>query len=355
MNFTRGLIKRSITVMTALAVVICSFVADAAHLLGMKRMETRSGYTTPDPLLMKIDWKDPNRVPGGIGYVQTASNVDGEVVIGLEYLPDQSDGSRLAVRLRTADGTESLAILPIFDWQLAPIARYCNSEFDGLVDLKVGMGGKLRVRYHPAIKQTFLGVMLFTADLLATDPASGDLPRNDVSGKVIRAGGLRIPRADQVSRSRNVISAVSTWKMLYYPDCAYTITDKNVAITFTRHGNVLQLSGSPQFELWRRVIVGGQETVEFEVQGTQEMNAFLEATDGFNPVVFGVVKSSCQLAALFRHAKQQMGPEAFSAFVKTLPTDEFLTPRETTDADFLLSADSPHSPNWNPDRLTTPE
>ena len=121
------------------------------------------------PLLKKM---------GGIVFESVARPAGSvrEQSLGIAYLPENEDGKRLKITL----GEQEHFPL-IFDWQLLPIARFADSDSTAVVSTTEK--SPFQIRYHPAFKDTLLGLRLFQADTLFDAPSSGwNLPRYYLPG-----------------------------------------------------------------------------------------------------------------------------------------------------------------------------
>jgi len=106
----------------------------------------------------------------GVAFANVAKPADGVTVgrIALTYVPQNEDGRRVLVNI---DGREY--VLPIYDWELRPIAFYANTDFYSCVSLfgqtdtgrtKRDVGAAYLPSFHPALKNTLVGLRLLQMD-----------------------------------------------------------------------------------------------------------------------------------------------------------------------------------------------
>jgi len=194
---------------------------------------------------------------GGVAFSQTAVPEQNVGSIELSYDPQAADGSRLKVVI-----DKTRAVARIFDWQLVPIARFADSQFDSCFTLFGSLVDKQReaqviaghgriLNYHPAFADTLMGLRLFQLDVLVGEDASGDLPK--VGGAYLLGAGESAP-----DRSANNEGAYRVSEHFRSVEAAtkaefrsYLICDYGRKISFRVQEDALELSGDPYFYCWR--------------------------------------------------------------------------------------------------------
>lgn len=155
---------------------------------------------------------------GGVAFSDSAIGEDGLVVTGLRYQPSNTDGQRLIVDVKHRDGKKQSIVAPIFDWELIPIARYAQSDYNSAftifgsgedvkddddredVDSIIEVGGRL-VQYHEAFENELMGLRMFQADILLLTEDSADLFSE--AGKKILGRGESSPDISKNLRHLN--------------------------------------------------------------------------------------------------------------------------------------------------------
>jgi hypothetical protein len=213
---------------------------------------------------------------GGVAFELEALPADSLNVQSLAFLYDseRADGNRLSVIIDT-----QRIFIPLFDWQLIPIARYADSRYcacftyfgalknkqqEGKV---IAQGGKI-VNYHPAIQNTLLGLRLMQSDLLLLYNECADLPKQGgtyVLGKGESEPDLWKNRDGQ----NNVILTLQQIELdLQTKFRSYLISDFNQNIRFSFKNDTLSISGNPFYYCWRYAFEDMKETEQLNYQKT---------------------------------------------------------------------------------------
>lgn len=197
---------------------------------------------------------------GGVAFGAVARPSDGSQVTALRYDAAQPDGKRFQATV-LKDGESYAVTLPVYDWLAVPVARFADGGQDALFTLFGQLAdedeteqrlkaGQRILNYHAAIQDTFLGLRLMQADLLAFHPmASENLTEN---GGVMGALGEQ-PRS--VERNRADFSVIRALYQGGKPR-SYVITDDPVQgvgmrLTKTSGGMALTFEGRPYWACWR--------------------------------------------------------------------------------------------------------
>ncbi len=232
----------------------------------------------PRPLPLRSVSSEPGSLRylwenAGVSFGAIAQPEDGIAVAKLEYRPTAPNGERLAVHLRTAQGTEATATARLYDWQLIPIANLVMDDANGLVTLfgkleddkktkEARERGDLIVNLHPNLADTLLGLRLIQADMLmlfSNDPEKRDriaraicfdLPKE--SGKYLLGEGEAVP--DQAANQTNYMRLKQQVKKLedqHGPYRSFLISDEFQTVSFSNKSGYLELTGYPRWWFWR--------------------------------------------------------------------------------------------------------
>lgn len=258
-------------------------------------------------------WDEPLKVPfngfddlnnidfvnqvGGVAFHSVAmldSNMQQGGLI-LIYDPKNEDGKRLNVAI----GRDTLTA-DLFDWQLIPIAKYADSEFQSCVSLfgPNSTESAYHVVYHPAFQNTLLGVRLINADILLIDLSQfWKVPT--FGGKPILGAGESMPSESQwVRHAMNIQSDLIKKRFQ-----SYVFTDYGEHVVIGRSGKQLAISGLPYYYFWT-ADAWGQKVIPV-AELTQLMKNRRTDIEAFNPLVYRAATNTMRYSALFRYAKQK--------------------------------------------------
>lgn len=204
---------------------------------------------------------------GGIAFGEVAQSLDGSIIETLRYKPDRADGSRLEAQIRLANESFSV-ILPVYDWEFIPVARFARGNQDALVTYfgeltDTSQEKRFRerdcriVNYHSAIDNTLIGLRLMQSDLLAFHEIG---PLNFLqNGNPIRATNENL-RDEQQNKS-----SISEIQKIYFGSGAssYIICDVDQRIGFRVAGSGnsrgLELTGHPYWSCWKTAKIDEDE------------------------------------------------------------------------------------------------
>jgi len=270
---------------------------------------------------------------GGVGGIAFGGVAIPDINIGLQkiklsYDKQKPDGQRL--RVHVAGKQYKMAI---YDWMLIPIAKYANSVHNACVSL---FGDKTTEKYydivyHPAFKDTLLGMRLLHADILLFDlNEMWKLPK--LNGKTILGKGEIEPKMHDIQ------SALSIQNVLKRENFqSWVLTDEGVNVRIQLKNNQLQLTGDPYYYFWisdmsgfryrrnklidkaNKLRIAGNifehnnivteinnmepnvSEVSVLIQGLQKNR---DALLNFNPSVYNATATTMRYAALFRYVKK---------------------------------------------------
>lgn len=300
--------------------------------------------------------------PGGLlsaGYLLKVGGVDFEAVaslpaapLHLRYDPAARDGQRLVVQAGAAEMRPALA-----DWALKPIAALADSPYTADVSL-FGDGADtdhfMYPRFHPALRDTLLGMRLLQADLILSNPEGyRQVPLMD--GRPVLGAGETMPDEAASRHAADVLAGV----MGSYDYQSWILTDigGNAAFRVTADGMGSGLT--PYYYFWSSrigaaalrlvrlaslengVTTDERKTIRPQVEAAARRFAVLERSEAFNaephampdltariaadtaltralnPLVWQAVENTARYAALFRLAKQE-SPAEWQAFAASL-------------------------------------
>jgi hypothetical protein len=184
--------------------------------------------------------------------------------VDLSYDRSKPDGKRLAVSL---GGKIYHPYLP--DWELVPIANYANSKYNAVVSL-FGKGsnpqkGIRNIIYHPALKDTLLGVRLLQVDTVLMDLEEfWKLPR--LNKKTILGKGENEQNREPIMTEIDEI--LHSEKFL-----SWVYTDSNLVVKFGIKNDELAINNSPYYYFWDS---DNQEIKEYENQMNEYRNQIIQ-------------------------------------------------------------------------------
>lgn len=210
---------------------------------------------------------------GGVNFEEIAipHNTIKNKSIELSYDANALDGQRLVIKI----GNQT--IRPnIPDWILIPVANFANSEYTAVVSL-FGEGPDPErfyyIKFHPAFKNTLIGLRLLQADILLINPQENiSLPEKN--GQIILGHGEVLPKKNylinELDKIRNIINK--------YKYTAWVLTDIEEPTSFSVSNGDLKIKSSPYYYFWRRnesSINNYQSKVNIYNRKVNEYNEFI--------------------------------------------------------------------------------
>ena len=222
---------------------------------------------------------------GGVAFGGTATGEDGLTVAGLQYDRARRDGERLEATLCDRNGGSRKVVAPIYDWQLAPIARFaetdqhaCFTLFGELVDPKQTTEHRARgdkiLNYHPAFENTLMGLRVFQADVLILYPDACDLPKED--GRYLLGAGESSPAVEVNLQALAGVHQVLQ-RLPGGPFRSYIICDYESPVTFRAAGDRLLLTGEPVWHCWKFKTDDQRRIEEIQSRANSEANQAMNA------------------------------------------------------------------------------
>lgn len=164
--------------------------------------------------------------------------------IALNYIPGNRDSHRLQIIMNKDTLYPNLP-----DWQLIPIAKYSNSNYNSCVSL---FGPKCNIAsydivYHPAFQNTLLGMRLLQADMALMDLTTHwQLPK--YNSKIITGIGENsqenVNWKDAAFKIQDILNLADFQ--------SWVLTDDNVHIIFKAKEKKLVFEGSPYYYFWKQ-------------------------------------------------------------------------------------------------------
>lgn len=184
---------------------------------------------------------------GGVNFEQVAVP-DAETAaqtIELSYHKEALDGFRLLVKIGSTTFRP-----PIADWLLIPIAQFADSDFTSATSL-FGEGPEREnfyyIRYHPAFKDSLLGLRLLQADILLMNPEhTSSLPKRN--GQVVLGYGELLPMKNPDNATLNTLANI----MNRQKATSWLLTDIDAPASFSIQDGEFRLRSFPYYYFWNR-------------------------------------------------------------------------------------------------------
>jgi len=200
---------------------------------------------------------------GGISFSAEYTAPSGEDRLSITYHADRPDGQRVALHKNS-----TTYFLPIYDWELKPIANFSDSPFTAVVSI-FGDGPDLQkyryVEYHPAFKNTHLGMRLLQADLFLIDPAVFSKAPTLDGRKVYLPGEHHEKKFDEVSG----LFLLSLLEREQFQ--AWVITDIGLLPRLLFEEGQASIELEPYFYFWR----ADQSSIQVELERYDELRSKL--------------------------------------------------------------------------------
>jgi archaellum component FlaC len=184
---------------------------------------------------------------GGVNFEQVAVP-DAETAaknIELSYDKKALDGFRLVVKVGSTPFR-----LQIADWLLIPVAQFAESDFTSATSL-FGEGPDTDnfyyIKYHPAFKDSLLGMRLLQADILLMNPEhTSSLPKRN--GQVVLGHGEFLPMKSPDKATLNTLAKI----MKRQKATSWVLTDIDAPASFSIQNGEFQLRSFPYYYFWSR-------------------------------------------------------------------------------------------------------
>jgi hypothetical protein len=255
---TRG-IRRLLVLM--LLVALAPAYLGAQLQLGSYTLFSAPAPELRDPTHLRIGVQSQRMLAGvgGVAFDQIAAPAGNLQVrsLALEWSPAAPDGGRLAVMLNG-----SRYPVPVYNWQLIPIARFADSEFYSAVTLFGRLSDPVRekqvrdqggdiINYHPALVDTLLGLRIFQLDVHILGLSSTDLPK-EKDRYLLGAGENPPDTRANISGWNSYVGQINDIESdLKVQFRSYLICDHGREIRFGVQDGKLALTGDPIFYCWR--------------------------------------------------------------------------------------------------------
>ncbi|MDR1257470.1 MAG: hypothetical protein LBJ86_06960 [Spirochaetaceae bacterium] len=243
---------------------------------------------------------------GGVLFQATAVPAGNAVnqPVSVRYDPAREDGQRLVIAIGTSE------IVPLlYDWQLIPIARYADSEYNACITLLgqpnylerlTGDRCNMYLEVHPAFSNTLIGFNLFLIDAMLINPDRVRRIPGALSETVRGYNDGEFNETRSASNARQIDRILSTWKYGY---TSYIYTDCEKDITYDVIDGQLVFMGVPvyQFLLLDHV----HKTATLNQQLNLSVILIRPLITALNPAVYATAETTAQWAAFFRGVKEQ--------------------------------------------------
>ena len=184
---------------------------------------------------------------GGVNFEQVAVP-DAETAakaIELSYDKKSLDGFRLIVKVGSTPVRPQIA-----DWLLIPIAQFAESDFTSAISL-FGEGPDTDnfyyIKYHPAFKDSLLGMRLLQADILLMNPEhTSSLPKRN--GQVVLGHGEFLPMKIADNATVNTLAKI----MNRHKATSWVLTDIDAPASFSIQNGEFRLRSFPYYYFWSR-------------------------------------------------------------------------------------------------------
>ena len=223
------------------------------------------------------------------------------------YDASQADGRRLVI----AAGAQT-ATLPIYDWELIPLAKFVDSCHNGAVSIHM-LGNHEKVSLDAAFEQTLLGLRFIQADMMPRGIImSQEFLPQDESGVIVGPG-----EQERLSTDEQVESAVKELKPLMAKTrngAPFSVlTDASIRFVFAIEGTEIVITGTPYFFFWEPANKGDQ-VVPRKALNDALKKAWPQIKQA-NPLVIESMERSFRTVALFRYQKQK-STDNWNSFVQ---------------------------------------
>ncbi len=275
---------------------------------------------------------------GGVTFERVARPAHPIQQLELQYDATKPDGQRVWVN---TNGRRLQA--PAYDWQLIPVARFADSRFtacftlfgkpDELGDAAAAERVKEEygrvIKFHPAFKNTLLGLRLMQLDMLIISEDATELPKSN--GDYVLGRGETAPDLAANRRAATIIkTALDQLAERRQSFHSYVINDQNTNVSIASTDGYLVLGGDPSYYSFN---IEGEGKPGARPVANRSMNRWLaenrEMVRSINPAVWDTAVNTMRYAAFFRYCKRQ-NPEAWRSFLsqirKVTVTPTIITP-----------------------------
>jgi hypothetical protein len=255
---------------------------------------------------------------GGVLFQATAVPAGNAVnqPLSVSYDPAKDDGQRLLVTVGTSE------IVPLlYDWQLIPIARYADSEYNACItllgkptslELLTGDSRNMYLEVHPALSNTLIGFNLFLIDAMLINP---DRVRRIPGAFSETVRGYNDTEFNEIRSATSVGQVNRMLSMWEYGYTSYIYTDCETNINYDVINGQLVFMGIPTYRFL--LLDPIQKTATVNRQINLEAVFFRPLITALNPAVYTTAETTAQWAAFFRRMKEQ-NASGWSAFMEQI-------------------------------------
>jgi hypothetical protein len=255
---------------------------------------------------------------GGVLFQATALPAGNAVnqPLSLSYDPAKDDGQRLLVTVGTAG-----IVPPLYDWQLIPIARYADSEYNACITLLgqptylerlTGTGSDMYLEVHPAFSNTLIGFNLFLIDAMLINPDRIRRIPGAFSETVRGYNDGEFDETRSASSAGQISWILSNWEYGY---SSYIYTDCETNISYDVIDGQLVFMGVPTYQFL--LLDSVHKTATLNRQINMEAILFRPLITALNPAVYTTAETTAQWAAFFRRVKER-NPDGWNTFIEQI-------------------------------------
>jgi hypothetical protein len=287
-----NIIKRTLAIV--LCAVFISVSVPAQLALGPQALSSIPAPTLRTRTRIKgggVSWGLVTKV-GGIAFDSVATPANNLTVdsVELNYLAAARNGERLSVVINN-----QRVLAPIYDWQLIPIAKFADSQFDSCFTLfghlnnatdeaaVTKRGGRI-LNYHDSFENTLMGLRLFQLDNLIINPYSWDLVKD--GGQYVLGTGESAPNVRENLKAQILFERLNPELFDNTSFDSYIISDRRRRPVFDIEGSALTIHGEPSYTFVRRTIPSQTTMSEADIQVEKEVRAQLEQINQTDELVW---------------------------------------------------------------------
>ena len=211
-----------------------------------KRALITGRYSSPLKIIAPsiLNYRFASKV-GGVSFQQTLNSVED---VSIRYVSENEDGKRLEIKINEK---KHYPFIP--DWQLIPIAKFASTPYNAAISA-FGLENNFEEPfvYHKAFQNTLLGLRLFQADIILTNPKElYELPK--YGGETILGKGESVPSIefDDLESLWSFLRRYSLGDNSY---TSYILTDNDIEISLNEEliNESLYQDEKPYYHFWKQ-------------------------------------------------------------------------------------------------------
>ena len=347
-----------------LSILFCIPYSNAQEISPVFLEGVEFSYIDSDDISQKFETNPVHfyRHVGGVAFRKIAQNSEGWHIENMSYDNNKVDGQRLTIYLKKnrylgLSSTKVKIVPKIYDWQLIPLAHFVASDahsaftYFGTYQGRKSIYRNKVVSYHPALKNTLIGLRLMHLDMLLVERYgkffSGYI--RDQENKIILGSGepeeLRTSEVNFFKENerykkekidKNIFEILDSFRedSWVFPNLdakwkSYVVGDFLSPIFFRIKHDKLMFSNNLCWDFWRDYkgnsdyYLQGLKVVENEEDRITRLvnfsSVFCEHIDfyqGLHPLVYETSIVAMNFTAIYRRFKEDR-PKIFKQFVKS--------------------------------------